>query len=357
MIKICKLGHIKHPSTIEILAKKSSLLYILIKRGILGLMLDFASIMEKCGLIELKNVSRSVRKIITLEKHYSRDDLVLIYNYILCNVKHPEILMYTIRCADKIRDNSTLNALLDILLMKNNFENSTQEEKDNFINVRAMSAKAISHLKDTAAVTPLLYCLNNKEENYKIRLACADALGKLGDRYAVAPLIEVVTDQNERSVYVKESAACALGLLGDTRAVEPLVNILNSSKGLLNRFTFLKERVIEALGKLKLGNSEFVFGALKNSLMDESAQVRICAIEAIMNSEHPKSSATIKPLLQDEDEEVRKNALIALYNLDGRDILDEVVSLPIYQDSLKEEAQNLIAEYETEEEYDVKKRD
>lgn len=318
-------------------------------------MLDFASIMEKCGLIELKNISRSIRKIITLEKHYSRDELVLIYNYILSNVKNPEILMYTIRCADKIRDNSTLDALLDILLMKNNFE-SSQEEKENFINVRAMSAKAIAHLKNTAAVTPLLYCLNNKEENYKIRLACADALGKLGDRYAVAPLIEVVTDQNERSVYVKESAACALGLLGDTRAVEPLVNILNSSKGILNRFTFLKERVIEALGKLKLGNSEFVFNALKNSLLDESSQIRISAIEAIMNSENPKASETIKPLLQDEDEEVRKNALIALYNLDGRDILDEVISLPIYKDSLKEEAENLIAEYESDEEYDVNKR-
>lgn len=318
-------------------------------------MLDFASIMEKCGLIELKNISRSIRKIITLEKHYSRDELVLIYNYILSNVKNPEILMYTIRCADKIRDNSTLDALLDILLMKNNFEN-TQEEKDNFINVRAMSAKAIAHLKNTTAVTPLLYCLNNKEENYKIRLACADALGKLGDRYAVAPLIEVVTDQNERSVYVKESAACALGLLGDTRAVEPLVNILNSSKGILNRFTFLKERVIEALGKLKLGNSEFVFNALKNSLLDESSQIRISAIEAIMNSENPKAAETIKPLLQDDDEEVRKNALIALYNLGGRDILDEVISLPIYQDSLKDEAENLIAEYESDEEYDVNKR-
>ena len=317
--------------------------------------MDFASIMEKCGLIELKNISRSIRKIITLEKHYSRDELVLIYNYILSNVKNPEILMHTIRCADKIRDNSTLDALLDILLMKNNFE-SSQEEKDNFINVRAMSAKAIAHLKNTAAVTPLLYCLNNKEENYKIRLACADALGKLGDRYAVAPLIEVVTDQNERSVYVKESAACALGLLGDTRAVEPLVNILNSSKGILNRFTFLKERVIEALGKLKLGNSEFVFNALKNSLLDESSQIRISAIEAIMNSENQKASETIKPLLQDEDEEVRKNALIALYNLDGRDILDEVISLPIYKDSLKEEAENLIAEYESDEEYDVNKR-
>lgn len=319
-------------------------------------MLDLAKIIEDCGLIELKDLNASIDKIIELEKHYTNEQLVLIYNYILSNIKNPDILMNTIRCADKIRDNSTLDCLLDILLMKNLFDDATLEEKDNFVNVRAMSAKAIAHLKNTSAVTPLLYCLNNKEEHYRVRLACADALGKLGDRYAVAPLIEVVTDQNERSVYVKESAACALGLIGDVRAVEPLVNILDNSKGLLNRFTFLKERVIEALGKLKLGNSEFVFNAFKNALMDESAQVRICAIEAIMNSEHDDSSKTIKPLLHDDDEEVQKNALIALYNLDGRDILDEVISLPSYKNALKEEAQNLLDEYESDEEYDVQNR-
>ena len=319
-------------------------------------MLDLAKIIEDCGLIELKDLNASIDKIIELEKHYTNEQLVLIYNYILSNIKNPDILMNTIRCADKIRDNSTLDCLLDILLMKNLFDDATLEEKDNFVNVRAMSAKAIAHLKNTSAVTPLLYCLNNKEEHYRVRLACADALGKLGDRYAVAPLIEVVTDQNERSVYVKESAACALGLIGDVRAVEPLVNILDNSKGLLNRFTFLKERVIEALGKLKLGNSEFVFNAFKNALMDESAQVRICAIEAIMNSEHDDSSKTIKPLLHDDDEEVQKNALIALYNLDGRDILDEVISSPSYKNALKEEAQNLLDEYESDEEYDVQNR-
>ena len=43
-----------------------------------------------------------------------------------------------------------------------------------------------------------------------------------------------------------------------------------------------------------------------------------------------------------------RNALIALYNLKGRDILDEVISLPGYGNFLKNEAQNLIDEYEEE---------
>ena len=195
-----------------------------------------------------------------------------------------------------------------------------------------------------------MYCLNNKDENYKVRLACADALGKIGDRYAVVPLIAVVKDEDEKSVYLRESAASALGILGDMRAVEPLVSILETQKGIWDKFTFLKERVIEALGKLRLDNNERVFNALKNSLIDESPQVRINAIEAIMESENPKAVDTIKNcLVEDSDNEVKKNALIALYNLIGREILDEVANSPEYSDFLKMEAVSMISEYEEDE--------
>ena len=47
-----------------------------------------------------------------------------------------------------------------------------------------------------------------------------------------------------------------------------------------------------------------------------------------------------------EQAEVKKNALIALYNLIGREILDEVVESPIYSDKLKMEAVSMISEYE-----------
>jgi HEAT repeat protein len=82
--------------------------------------------------------------------------------------------------------------------------------------------------------------------------------------------------------------------------------------------------------------------------MDPSPIVRINSIEAIMNSGDGASEELIKPCLQDEDDEVKKNALIALYNLVGRDILDEVIELPIYSNYLKNEANDMIAEYEDE---------
>ena len=109
----------------------------------------------------------------------------------------------------------------------------------------------------------------------------------------------------------------------------------------------LKEKIVEALGKLNINNAK-VLNVLKSSLMDSSSIVRINAIEALMNSDYEEAPALIRKALRDEDCEVQRNALIALYNLQGRDILDEVISLPVYSEFLKDEARNLINEYEDE---------
>lgn len=318
--------------------------------------MDLEAIAKECNLFDVSadsGLENVVRKINSLDERYEREDLVLIYNYFLTVCKVPEVLMTIIQCVDRFRDKSSLGPLIDILLWK---LEGDELKKENFVNVRVMAAKAIANIKDTSAVTPLLYCLNNKDENYKIRFACADALGRIGDRYAVAPLIDVVKDEEERSVYLRESAASALGMLGDLRAVDPLVSILETKQGIIDKFTFLKERVIEALGKLRLDNNDRVFNALKSSLIDESSQIRINAIEALMESDHPDAYEAIKGCLNDVNDEVKKNALIALYNMVGRRILDEVIKEPSYPDVLKVEAVSLLEEYETEDEDEITQR-
>lgn len=306
--------------------------------------LNLELIAQNCGLYNSDNPENVIQNIQALDEVYERDNLVLIYNFLLSECKNPKILPEIIRCEDRVRDKSSLPVLLDILLWKTT--GNEEVNKDDFINTRVMCAKAIANLKDTSAVNALLYCLKNKDENYKVRFACADALGKIGDRYAVAPLIEVVKDEDEKSLYIRESAASALGMLGDVRAVDPLVNILETKNGLIDKFTFLKERVLEALGKLKIGDNEKVFNAVRKSLLDDSPQIRINAIEAIMESENEKAYDTIKPCLKDKDDEVKRNALIALYNLVGREILDEVIKCDEYSDFVKMEAVSMIEEYE-----------
>lgn len=302
--------------------------------------IDYNSILTECGIGNAPD-GAVIKNIANLEEFYDSADLVNIYNYFLQNIENPEILVQVIRYTDAHRDNSTLAILLNMLKQSK----KDDEENENFINVRAMCARAIANYKDTSTVVTLLDCMNNKNENYKVRLACADALGRIGDRYAVKSLLDVVEDEEEKSVYLKESATFALGLLGDTSAIDPLVAILESKQGFLDKFTFLKEKIVEALGKLNINNRK-VIKALKSSLMDSSPMVRINAIEAIMNSDEEDAANLIKPSLQDEDDEVKRNALIALYNLIGRDILDEVLELPIYSEFLKNEAKELLEEYE-----------
>jgi len=315
--------------------------------------LNLNKLAEECGLTNGTSPQDIISKIENLEKQYEKAELIAIYNYFLINASDPDVIMYLIRCVDKYRDSSSLEYLVDILLLKN-ANNSDVNVKEKYNNVRAMCAKAIANQKNTSVVSSLLYCLNNKDENYRVRLACADALGRIGDRFAVAPLIDVVKDEEEKSVYLRETAVSALGLLGDARAIDPLVSILETKQGIMDKFSFLKERVIEALTKMSFSDNERVFRALKNSLADESPQVRINAIEAIMNSEHPKSVEVIKKCLEtDEDEEVKKNAMIALYNLTDRSVLDAVIASEKYSDNLKMEAVAIIEEYENDDEEDV----
>ena len=265
--------------------------------------IDVDLIISECGVDSDKDRDIVIQNIMNLENKYNFYELIQIYNQLLVTVKDPKILMNVITCADKFRDSSTLGPLVDLLLTKNNIDEHM--EIDDLINLRVLCAKAISNHKDTSVVGALLYCLNNKNEHYKVRLACADALGKIGDKYAVAPLIDLVQDEEEKSVYLKESAASALGAIGDMRAIDPLVSILEAKQGFLDKFSFLKERVIEALGKLNLDNRK-VLKALKKSLLDSSPMVRINAIEAIMNSDSDEAPELIRSCLKDEDKEVQK---------------------------------------------------
>ncbi len=284
--------------------------------------------------------------LIEIESKYSTEEIEDIYNYFLQNAQNPEILKCILKRINSSKPESCLDTLLDMLLLKKTFKDNLAEV-ERYIELRVNTAKVISNYKDNKAVLPLLYCMNNKDEHYKVRLACAEALGKIGDKYAVTPLIDLVSDEDEKSVYVRESAAVALGMIGDMRAVDSLVNILEAKKTFMSKFTFLKERIIEALGKINSPN-ERVFKALKNSLDDESSQIRINAIEALMNSEDDRAVELIKKTLKDRDAEVAENAVVALYNLEGADILNEILESDEYSYKVKDKAQEILDEYECE---------
>ena len=203
--------------------------------------LDFNIIASNCLIATDVDSEKVIDLLKALLLRYSEMQLIAIFNYFLKIEYRSEVLCWIIKELDKFRDSSSLAPLTELLLMKDHTPNANYD-REYYTNVRVLCARAISNLKNHESVHALLYCLNNKNENYKIRLSCADALGKLGDKYAVASLIDVVDDEEEKSVYIRESAAVALGLIGDMRAVDSLVRVLENQNGIMDKFTYLKEK-------------------------------------------------------------------------------------------------------------------
>ena len=273
-----------------------------------------------------------------LQNNYKPRDLIECYRYILKNKIDVSLLNSTIRNINKTRYIDNMKDLLDFIVK--------DFEGNEYCNLKVLAIKAISNYKNTTCVPILLYCLNNKKSNYKIRLASAEALGKIGDKNAFESLSNIVNDEEENSAYMKESAVVALGMLGDNRALDVFDSILNTKKMFLDKFSYLKERIIEAISKFDISKDNKALSILKKSLMDKSPRLRICAIEALCNSDFDCSYDLIYERLKyDDDIEVKKNALVALYNISDRTVLDEVIKGE-FDFELKKYAKGIIDEYE-----------
>ncbi len=304
--------------------------------------IDFNIIASECLIAQDIEDALTVKCLENLKNKFSEIELIAIFNYFLKIEYRSEVLCWLIRQLDKYRDSSSLAPLTELLLMKDHTPHADYN-KDYYTNVRVLCAKAISNLKDHSSVHSLMYCLNDKDENYKVRLSCADALGRLGDRYAVTSLMSVASDESEKSVYVRESAATALGLIGDMRAVDSLVKILETKTGIMDKFTYLKEKAVEALCRLNPSDDR-AFKVLKKSLNDENPQVRINTIEALMDYDTDETLELIRGMLTDRDDEVKRNAVIALYNIKGEDELNRIINSAQYCDICKEEARTILKE-------------
>ncbi len=270
-----------------------------------------------------------------LQNNLSPRDLINCYKYILENKKDVLLLNKTIRHINKTRYIDCMNFLIDFIRGEN--QNA---------DLKVLAIKAVSNYKNTACVPVLLECLNDKNSNYKIRLASAEALGTIGDKNAFDSLSNIINDEQENSAYVKESAVVALGMLGDTRAIDVFDTIINTKQIFLDKFSYLKERIVEAMSKFDISRDKKAIEILKNTLLDNKPRIRISAIEAVSNSGFDCAYDLIYDrLIYDDDMEVKKNALVALYNLSDRKILDEVLHGE-FDFELKKYAKELIDENE-----------
>jgi HEAT repeat protein len=93
----------------------------------------------------------------------------------------------------------------------------------------AEAARAITMIRGPGAVKALIAALGHADG--QVRVSAAEALGEIGDRRAVRPLIRALKDEYYSTV--RSEAAEALAKIGDTRAIEPLMAALEQRKVLV----------------------------------------------------------------------------------------------------------------------------
>jgi phycocyanobilin lyase alpha subunit len=114
-------------------------------------------------------------------------------------------------------------------------------------------------ISEAAAVTALIKALEDEadktpEGGYPLRRNAARALGKLGDRQAVSPLIGCLDCSD---FYVREAAAQSLEMLGDPVCIPALIKLLAlglQGEQLISKQPDLSqpyEAILEALGTLR----------------------------------------------------------------------------------------------------------
>jgi len=187
-------------------------------------------------------------------------------------------------------------------------------------NVRRMKVK-----KDVEGLIKAL----NYERDHDVRMGAAEALGEIGDKRAVEPLIQALKADS----YLQARAAWALGEIGDKRAVKPLIPALQGEldtevtlyatqtlikigepavkpliQALKRKDSDVRARAAEALGEI--GDKRAVGPLIQALKADSYLQAR--AAEALVQIGEP----AVEPLFQAlEDVNTEGVALRALRNI------------------------------------------
>lgn len=148
----------------------------------------------------------------------------------------PEVQVYTIVGLKMLDEPSALQPLLEAL-------ESPHSE------VRKEAIGGLWTLRDQEAVEPLIRHLQ-QDNDFDVALAAASALGWIGDRRAVGPLLSALENRNWQ---MRQTAAYSLGEIGDEQSLEairrhlsdPKPQVRKAVKGALSRFHLRSPRQCE----------------------------------------------------------------------------------------------------------------
>lgn len=166
-------------------------------------------------------------------------------------------------------------------------------------------------IKFEGAFDDVVRALQSHDE--EVREEAARALGELGDRRAVNPLIELLGDDNR---YVRREAAKSLGKIGDEHAIPALINALKDED------RYGREGAAEGLG----GMGEKAFSSLIRAIKDEDWHVRMGAAIAFRIIGDKNALKVLIPAMKDENRFVRREVIKSLGRIGDHSVIDTLIA-------------------------------
>ncbi|MCX7724509.1 MAG: HEAT repeat domain-containing protein [Thermodesulfovibrio sp.] len=186
---------------------------------------------------------------------------------------------------------------------------------------KAFVIKMLGKLKSKKAVPILINLLEDIKRD--IRIASAKALGEIGAKEVITPLIK--TSKEDHDTNVRKAAIEALGMIRSSEAYEPLLNLLEKeiyfdiiettveSLLLIDQERFLKNlKSYKREVKQALAGITQSFDILSMLLECEDKEVKKAALYALGKLATEQAISKIIEFIKSEDKDLKKVAIIAL---------------------------------------------
>jgi HEAT repeat protein len=168
--------------------------------------------------------------------------------------------------------------------------------------------EALGKVKDGAAVPALVICLEDKTKPDEVHRDVIESLGEIKTPYAIEVIIKYASDTRDR---IRWTVASNLGKVMTSTAIAPLAKLLEDKED------DIRQTSAESLGNL--GMEECAPILVKALLNDKDPRVRELSANALAKIKSAQSLSGIIPALSDTNEKVANaawNAIVTTINSD-----------------------------------------